>query len=95
MIIPNSVGRAYAGPFPNRAHRTQAEIAAQTASAADHDVLAYLRQRADAAARIARISHEGEDLFMLAHDRVRQIEVMIGEIEAGLHHGADAGAVAA
>ena len=48
------------------------------------DVLAYLTRRRDNAARVAA---QMPELEPLAADRRRQLEVMIDEIEAGLHEG--------
>lgn len=49
------------------------------------DTLAYLAQRRDGAAAMAKRSPEFE---AEARERVRQIDVMIGEIAAGFHEGA-------
>lgn len=80
-------GRAYTGPYPNRAHRSVAELDARTAAAADHDVLAYLARRQGNAERVARVTAETDELHVLARDRARQLAVLIDEIRAGLHHG--------
>lgn len=80
-------GRAYTGPYPNRAHRSVAELDARTAAAADHDVLAYLARRRGNAERVARVTPPSDPLHELARDRARQLDVLIDEIRAGLHHG--------
>ena len=77
----------YTGPYPNRAHRSVAELDARMAAAADHDVLAYLSRRMGNAERVARATPETDPMHDLARDRARQIGVMIDEIAAGLHHG--------
>lgn len=46
-------------------------------------VLAYLRGRADAAGRLAAKDKGRED--GLLEDRARQLQVIIGDIENGLH----------
>lgn len=48
------------------------------------DVLAYLGRRRDNAALMAKASPEFADW---AEDRRRQLEVVIDELENGLHHG--------
>ena len=52
------------------------------------DFKAYLEQRADNAAAVARASAEGSDLRDMAVDRRRQCEVVIGDLVAGMHLGA-------
>lgn len=56
----------------------------------DADVLAWLRRRAENARRVASVTPANDELHQLAADRARQIEVMIGDLHAGLHHGAAA-----
>ncbi len=51
------------------------------------DILAYLRRRRDNAAALASRDPEMCDL---ARDRLRQLEVIIGEVEGGLHAGEEA-----
>lgn len=48
------------------------------------DVVAYLEQRRDNAETIATRSPEHADL---ARDRQRQLEVIIGDLRAGMHVG--------
>jgi len=55
--------------------------------AVDPDVIAYLRQRRDNAALMAR---KAAELEPLAQDRARQLEVIIADLEAGLHEGSAA-----
>lgn len=83
-VVP---GQAYTGPYPNRAHRSVAELDARRAAAADHDVLAYLARRRANALRVAGATAPNDDLHELARDRARQLDVLIDEIRAGLHHG--------
>lgn len=51
------------------------------------DVLAYLAQRRDNAALVSRRAPELEPL---AADRRQQLDVIIGDLEAGLHEGSAA-----
>ena len=48
------------------------------------DVIAYLQQRCANAALVAKRMAEFEPL---ASDRARQLEVIIGDLKAGLHEG--------
>ena len=87
-IINDGQGSDQAGPDgPARAQLHAAVFAeiVQTARRAELlDVLAYLARRRDNAALVAA---QMPELEPLAADRRRQLEVMIDEIEAGLHQG--------
>lgn len=60
------------------------EIAQRFRQAERADVLAYLGRRA---ANAATIEAAKDDMDEFASDRRRQLEVIIGDISAGLHDG--------
>lgn len=51
------------------------------------DIVAYLEQRRDNAATLAKWHGDQADETELAHDRRRQLDVQIDDIRAGLHVG--------
>lgn len=83
----DGTAQAYLGPYPNLAHRTEAEIAARTVSAADWDVLAYLGRKRANAATIEANSAAGPEQQARATIVRQTIDVLIGDLRAGLHHG--------
>lgn len=74
--------RAYAGPYPDLTHRSQAEI-----MAADADAIAYLDRHARNAARLAASETAAKEDRERANVIRQCAERWAQDLRAGMHHG--------